>query len=450
MILRNQTASVVSRHQDNNRPGRGPDQGTYSTKELVSAAPQVPASVSRCLSQSVELRALSALFTSSTLLPKYDARLSHGHLDFLQSLYQKVAADSPLALATSWLAVLVMGFHNKGRPYYMEESQLMSSAIQHTLNATKDPVQSVQTETLAAVVLLGYGEYLQDKKGRAREAMFMIHQNGAEALIRKRGAMNFQDSTSIALFDAVRHNAVSLTISGIGPPRRNWDLWALDDEVRQLCDSYTPATELDACAVMMLSLKYSLEREDCSTYLHLQTELLQLLERLKSWPYHVPSEWFLPGTTTSQTPIHHSREVCYILNQWYLLLLSVSHLLKEFDLRHKAAQIWASDFSSELNYIDNIMASKYVLLGTTTTRSGNRGTNVQISPSIAAPLSEDFVFAVDDREIQDTRLFQQTIEKLYVIISHALENMMLPPTVTMCYQEVLSWARKERHELISP
>jgi hypothetical protein len=393
--------------------------------------------MSRCLSQSIELRALAMFFNSSTLIQNKDTKLSHGHFDFLQPLYQRVTSDSPLALATSWLAVLVMGFSDMSRPCHEAQCKLMSRAIQHTLGATKDPVKSVETETLAAVVLLGHGEYLQNSnnKHRARRtATLKIHQDGAEALIRRRGALNFQDSTSIALFNAVRHNSVSLAISGVKADRKNWDLWILDDKVSQLCDCYTPATELDACGFIMLSIQHSLASENCSAYVHLQTDLLRLSERLRSWSFHVPGEWTDYTTPIiNQTPKEQSQGVCYLFNQWYLLRLAVSHLSKELDLRRNVPAICASDFSCELDCIDNLMASASVLLDS-------------MSPiiSVSLPRGEDPVFAIEEEDGKNrgSRYFDQTMEKLDLVISNALKNLILPPTITMCYQEVLSWSRK--------
>lgn len=388
-------------------------------------------------------------FNSSTLIQNKDTKLSHGHFDFLQPLYQRVTSDSPLALATSWLAVLVMGFHDMSRPYHEAQCRLMSGAIQHTLDAIKDPAKSVETETLAAVVLLGHGEYLQNSniKHRARRtAALTIHQDGAEALIRRRGTLNFQDSTSIALFNAVRHNSVSLAISGVRPNRKNWDLWILDAGVSQLCDFYTPATELDACGFIMLSIQHSLASEDSSAYVHLRTDLLHLSERLRSWPFHIPGEWThcIPKMPViNQMLKSQSQGVCYLFNQWHLLRLAVSHLSKELDLRQNVSEICASDFSSELDCIDSLMASTSVLL-----ESIEPSVNVTFYPGIAVSSlrGEDPAFVIEEEEYdgknQGLRYFNQTMERLDLIISEALKNLTLPPTITMCYREVLSWSRK--------
>jgi len=66
--------------------------------------------------------------------------------------------DSPLTLGTSWLAVLMTGTCERGRPYGLE-SRLMTRAITSILAVVKDPVNIVKDETLKTVTLIAYGEY---------------------------------------------------------------------------------------------------------------------------------------------------------------------------------------------------------------------------------------------------------------------------------------------------
>lgn len=417
MILRNQTASVLCR---NRRKDARRLQNQSSDQQIRSTMP-------KGLSQSVEIRALTFLFKSSTIVYKKDRRSSHGHLDFLQNLYDRVTSDSALALATTWFAVLILGLCDKsGRLYRRELNRLLSRAIRSVSEAIENPRDSITKETLTAVVLLAHGEHLQyTKKQSDLKPNLLVHQDGAEALIRKRDRLNFQDSTSIALFNAVRHNAVSMAFAGVRPIRENWAMWAVDsdDQARQLCDCYTLATELDACCLSILSLKDKMMCADVSGYAELQTELSSLLERLRCWQHALPSEWFLglPAGTHSETK---SLEVCYLFNDWNLLQLAVRHLLKELRLNTIGPGFYASDFSDELDLIDNVMASESLFI---------------VAEQSAGSDPEKI-----DVEIQGRRLFRQTTEKLGLIVSYALQKLALPHTVTLCYREVLSWVRKER------
>jgi hypothetical protein len=385
------------------------------------------------LSQNVEIRALTFLFTSSMIVSKKDRRSSHGHLDFLPALYDRVTSDSALALATTWFAVLILGLCDKGsrRCFDREIDRLMSRAIRSISDAIKDPRDSITNETLTAVILLAHGEHLQYKKKpqpisqSELKTRLLIHQDGAEALVKKRETLNFRDSMSIALFDAVRHNAVGMAFAGVRPVGGNWAMWAVDsdDEARQLCDSYTFATELDACCLSMLSLKNNLIQADVSTYKKLQTNLSSLLERVRCWQHTLPSEWFL-GLLAHNHSGTTSLEVCYLFNDWYLLQLAVRHLLKELQLKMIGPAFYASDFSDELDLIDNIMASESLFVF-----------------SEQSPNSDPEKI---DQENQGRRLLNLTIAKFELIVSDALQKLALPHTVSLCYREVLSWARKER------
>lgn len=379
------------------------------------------------LSQSVEIRALTFLFKSSTIVSKKDRRSSHGHLDFLQNLYDRVTSDSALALATTWFAVLILALCDKsGRLYRREMDRLMIRAIRSVSDAIEDPRDSITKETLTAIVLLAHGEHLQYRKKQSDlKTNLLVHQDGAEALIKKRDTLNFQDSTSIALFNAVRHNAVSMAFAGVRSIRENWAMWAVDsdDEARQMCDYYTFATELDACCLLMLYLKDNMMCADVSKYAELQKELSSLLERVRCWQLSLPSEWFL-GLPTGTHLETKSLEVCYLFNDWYLLQLAVRHLLKELRMNTMGPGFYASDFSDELDLIDSVMASESLFI---------------VVEQSAGSDPEKI-----DEEIQGRRLFRQTTEKFELIVSDALQKLALPQTVTLCYREVLSWVRKER------
>lgn len=374
---------------------------------------------------------MNFLFTTGTLLYKKDDRLSHGHLDFLQPRYQDALSESPLALATTWLAFIIMGSHTNERYWihYSERSQLMTRALQGISNAIRDPVDNVKDETLSAVILLAYGEYLylQSKECIGKvDARFTIHQDGAEALIRRRGLLNFQDTTSIALFDAVRHNAFNLAFAGIRSARKNWDLWTLDDmTVRQLCDSYTPATELDACGVAMLSLKSDLASDDLYLRVNLHRHLVHLLGRLRCWTNAIPNDWLIAR--------QQSLEVCYLFNQWHLLQIAVGHLLKELDMKSNGTRFLASDFSDELNCVDSLMASEPLLM--------DPGMSNAAVSAGTTPLSDS---AATNENWQGSRLFKQMTDKFDLIMTDALVTLILPQTVAMCYREVLAWIRKDR------
>lgn len=434
VVLRNQTTSVVRRHgghRNGRKPAEPPEKGV-STNSLNNPC-LCPEIVS-----GIDTFALPFLVFGSGLVG--DGRTSHGHLDSLQSLYRKSAPTPLFTLTTSWMATLVMSMIcETGKQQCLdEEGRLMAKVIQSIRKAVSDPVSSVSVETLAAVVILGHGEFLRSKIHKLppsdKPASFVVHQAGAEALIRRRGLLNFQDSSSVALFDAVRHNAVSIATS---EPRAsetlNWDLWDIvDDRFRELCDSYTPATELDACGARIVSLKRRLQNvavHDGSAYL-LHNDLLALLERIQSWRWRIPAEW---GSSEATEVSNQSPNVQYLFNEWYILQLEVSHLIKQFNMKFKDQKSCETEYTCEMEWIENVIASTYPLLGHTP--APHLKVFKQATPIARKPCDA----------LQGPRLFTQSIEKLEVVLLDALKSLHLPEMIESRYREIVDWVRVERN-----
>lgn len=532
VVLRDQTARVVGRYHNRNRnhdhnssPRRNesprPSSSSSSYKSIFNP---LVTFLPKELPHSIESHSLAFLFSTA---PKRDHRTSHGHLDFLRPLYNNVNLDSPLALATSWLGMLLLttesttcGPINQSRSSHCEESErnLTIKMLQSIRSAINDPVLSMKTETLTAVILVTYGEYIRkrdriyghgydSKKKSTIMAAFMIHQEGAEALIRRRGRLNFQDEISLALFNAVRHNAVNIAmVSGIPPSSpsstskattgtaeattrkpglKNWDLWTLchDSGFQHLCDSYTPATELDACAVTMVTLRNRLANSNNSnssnsssgqdghdfSKMDLREDLQRLLERLRSWHDHVPHEW-LPrhegpaggnGSPSDYYAYYPSSEVTFLFCQWYLLQLETMHWLRELDetIRtdtrtgtgtrtntNTAANIKNNpdDYSREIKCIHNIISSEYSMLGIppTPTTSGTHHEKENAKVNTSFPFPHTTPHQCHDSPI-GSRFLGQILDRLDMILSQALETLNLPLSIKLFYTEVVSWSRRE-------
>ncbi|CRG89106.1 C6 finger domain protein, putative [Talaromyces islandicus] len=431
VVLRNQTTSVVRRH-GGHRNGRKSAQAV-GTNRLNK--PSLP----RQIVSGVDTFALPFLVFGSGLME--DGRTSHGHLDSLQSLYRESAPMPLFTLTTTWMATLVMSMIcSTGKQQCLdEEGRLMAKVIQSIRKAVSDPVSSVSVETLAAVVILGHGEFLRSKLHRSPTSenppRFIVHQAGAEALIRRRGLLNFQDSSSVALFAAVRHNAVN--IASLAPQRSetlNWDLWNIvDDRFRELCDSYTPATELDACGARMVCLKRRLQdtsEHDESAYL-LQDELLALFQRIQSWQWHIPTDWRSNEAATELS--HQAPSVQYLFNEWYLLQIEASHLIKQFNVKSNDQIPCETQYTCEMEWIDSVLASAYPLLGHVP------APHLKISRK-GTPIARKNCDA-----LRGPRLFGQSIEKLEVILLNALKSLNLPEMVESRYIEILDWVRVERN-----
>ncbi|KAF2092514.1 hypothetical protein NA57DRAFT_82230 [Rhizodiscina lignyota] len=400
MVLRDETATLIGRYRNQKRG---------AAVSHVAGMTVQPPSLPKDIALAFESRALHFML-SGAAWEATDWRTSHGHLDFVQPLYRGAAFDSPLALAATWLAVLIMGTCYSGTPY-SSERLLLSKVFKSILAAVADPVHSVKDETLAAVILVTYGEH---------------------------------GSTSLALFDAVRHNVVNLANSGIRKAR-NWDLWNLRPDLRQPCDSYTPATELDAFGVTVVDLRLRVQEEiRCfDVRLTLREELLTLLERLGAWQYRIPSEW-LPRQRARGTLKYPSPEVDYLFAQWHILQLQVNHLMKPLDIETGDVNFSNQCYWWEMKWINDIIASEDSFL--------NPGWNKRnlVEPEQSAHVDGDLPRAKAQQwhsSPHGSRLFGQALDKLDLILSNALNDLGLPDDVASHYREVLSWTRRERETI---
>ncbi|KAH8705834.1 hypothetical protein BGW36DRAFT_435847 [Talaromyces proteolyticus] len=384
-------------------------------------------------------------------------RTSHGHLDYIPPLYNQTTPGSPLALATVWLSMLSMRItceRTNTQEHHAGETRQLAKVIRAVQDAIADPARSVDIETLAAVVIIGYGEHLRSttesssSQPEAALKTFVIHQAGAEALIRKRGGLNFQDYPSLALFDAVRHNAVSLAITGA---RRHaflsWDLWYITDiNVRHLCDSYTPATNLDAYGVKIIVLQSriaKLKNKSMDEINHIKVDLLDLLERLRSWKIHISEDWVFTGMATDGTleQVHMSPEMCYLLNEWYFHQLRASHLLKQLNKKLNTTEVSTQSFCCEMEWIDDVIASSHQFLS----NSPHLTLNIPLSKkagclSSIQPSGASWI---------GSRLFGQTLYQLDIILSDALRCLFLPQVIESRYREVMNWARGQRRMCVN-
>lgn len=81
-----------------------------------------------------------------------------GFLDCLPPLYTSTRHGSILFLATSAVAFAVAGSDPGQRPIYKMGRVILGDALRKTTAALRDPVQSVQDETLMTVMLMGFYE----------------------------------------------------------------------------------------------------------------------------------------------------------------------------------------------------------------------------------------------------------------------------------------------------
>ena len=179
LVLRDQTKAVRRKAQRRKQadedartarssPKRGSPNSDTPSNSVSAGRSELPGvvkknrtsddDVPRMFNDFPEQQAICAFFLDFVLLPRNPDSV-RGHLEHLQPLYQKAAPESPLALATSSVALIMSG----GSAVRTADQQQMGRAtfgraLQKTSTAIRDPVESLKDETLMAVLLLGLFE----------------------------------------------------------------------------------------------------------------------------------------------------------------------------------------------------------------------------------------------------------------------------------------------------
>ena len=182
-----------------------------------------------------------------------DREAQVGYLELLSPLHGKVRPGSPLSLATSALATNIT-FAAFGRSLDSElPCALFSKALTMTQSAINDPVQSRTDETLVTVLLLGACDII----GRTARSQLPsgIHKNGAFALVKHRGALNFESELSRQLLIAVRHHTIRMALWTNEKIPADPTVWG---DVGTMPES--SATMLDTHAAELANLNVRLDR----------------------------------------------------------------------------------------------------------------------------------------------------------------------------------------------
>ena len=111
----------------------------------------------KAFQDSPEQQAINAFFSNYILIPRHPLS-RRGYLECLLPLYQNTRHDSLLSLATSAMALVIEGASPSTQHYREISRSFFGKALVKTSKAIRDPVESVQDETLMAVLLLSFYE----------------------------------------------------------------------------------------------------------------------------------------------------------------------------------------------------------------------------------------------------------------------------------------------------
>ena len=240
-----------------------------------------------------------------------DPEAQNGYLEFLLPLYGNVRRGSPLSLATSALAAnLTFAWFARG-PDSELASTLFGKALVLTQAAINDPMQNMTDETLVTVLLLGTYDVLS--RGSRSQRPSGLHKNGALALVKHRGTLNFETELSRRLLIAVRHQVIRIALQKGEQIPSDPIVWQNSGPMPE-----NPATALDVFAAELADLKarveslriptsYPLSPPQVSTARAISstsrsenplkisqsalTTALSLDARLAEWPKSIPTFW---------------------------------------------------------------------------------------------------------------------------------------------------------------
>jgi hypothetical protein len=263
-----------------------------------------------------EMMSLCFFFTNYVATTR-DPTVSRGYFEYLLPLYSGVTPSSPLSLATSAVAVNISQMWMQRGPDTLLARSIFQKALTSLKSAIMDPVQAKTDETLLTVLLLEFyesvGSRFQNKDSSA------THQSGALALIKHRGAANFQSEIGKRLLIAVRSQVVTHAVQTKKEIVFDPEVWEDQDEM-----PVNPAINLDRLVAELANLQVqesntfttisspgtpfsvsSMSSSDPSTVQSLFNAALDLDTRLSVWPSQVPDSWH-PVAVSSPDLVHPS------------------------------------------------------------------------------------------------------------------------------------------------
>ncbi|KAL8822215.1 MAG: hypothetical protein Q9191_007046 [Dirinaria sp. TL-2023a] len=321
-LLRNRTDLSTESSHPSTKPIRA-IQSQICAREVVPSPLWLP----NLSPSSREDVAVCMFFSHIVSVPRHPETVRN-FLECVLPLYRVTAHGSLLHQAVSCVSLAVVG----GSPLNLEECilsrRIFGKALKATRRAINDPQESVNDETLMAVLLLSLYERIMAVSENA--SMSCSHDAGAVALVKHRGKrLNTKSKVAAMLFNAVHSQIVSLRgpldgtlpIEGANFPKVEH---ALDEPVaigNDLADCLalvdgvpqTAGSRLNLVCTGLIDL-----RRDAESILgnnRLQAQIPRLLadaievnQQLFEWADSVPPELHKAAAKSFETPQHIPRE----------------------------------------------------------------------------------------------------------------------------------------------
>ncbi|KAL8668781.1 MAG: hypothetical protein Q9168_006606 [Polycauliona sp. 1 TL-2023] len=283
---------VLPGYSDRQRPI-----GTLRTSSSHIASPThsgyfLPLSLPKSFHDSPEDQAVNGFFQNYVLIPRHQ-HSRRGYLDCLLPLYQNTRHDSLLSLATTAMALAVEGGSPSTAHYRQISHSFFGRALVKTSRAIRDPVESINDETLMAVMLLSF--YERVLATAEAKPISGVHDTGAVALVKHRGKANGRSETSARLLLAVQTQVVDHCIQTSSPfAKTSADLDSMlpdtfENAASRLTSLSARLSDLTAFAYpMLMNMKQFPTHEQLMSILDYAGEVEAALS---AWPDTVPDDW---------------------------------------------------------------------------------------------------------------------------------------------------------------
>ncbi|PVI00093.1 hypothetical protein DM02DRAFT_642649 [Periconia macrospinosa] len=242
-----------------------------------------------------EYEAVPFFFRNFVPLPQR-ADSMRGYLNLLLPLYNRTLPSSTLHLATKAVSLAAYGNYPGKQQLMSDAARAYGEALGKLNEDLRDPVAGRSDETILAILLFSLYENLSSTDDTLQA--WGNHVDGAVALVKLRGAAQFQDPTSHEVFRAVRSMMVMNCMQRSKPvdfdPFPGGEGWVGSDVKEE-----NPANRLTLICINLPNIRARASRLIQSPYnTTLESEALNILhsartveESLQNWYETLPEVW---------------------------------------------------------------------------------------------------------------------------------------------------------------
>ncbi|KAK4193615.1 hypothetical protein QBC35DRAFT_1483 [Podospora australis] len=224
-----------------------------------------------------------------------DETACHQKFDFLRDVWKpsltvpERQVDSVLASMT---AVGLMGVASLNRSGEMMEAARKSygTALGLTKEAVKDPAEAIKDSTMLSILILGVFEMMAEIPARVRTVQaFQEHVNGAAALARIRGPVQFQSRAGRRMFSMLCQRVViSCAMRDMPMPQPLIELW---HEMAKTLDAGDPTRSLMPLVWQVLQLRHEIKRQNLTDPEIIINRLLSIEAEFENLTANIPPTW---------------------------------------------------------------------------------------------------------------------------------------------------------------